>query len=968
MANDHVTLDTECSDINNDNALSDVDRSYETNGNLVLALLNCRSIRSEDKAREFRIFVREHNPDVIMGTESWLSPDVYDAEVFPPNYVTYRKDRIDRLGGGVFISVRDNLTSYKEDWNSDGNCEAIWCHVVDRSKKNYLLGCFYDPPDDCDLALSAFLDVLEERVRVPNQRILIGGDFNLPDINWNDMTSKRGGRYQNKNQILLNALNNFGLEQMVTAPTRIADNTSSILDLIISNTPQFVSKVNNCIGISDHLAITFEMDDIWRHPKIKRRIKQFDQADFNLMNHHLYQYYLDFCEGAALRSVNDNWNLFKGCIRNVESFIPIRTVNVNTDPPWYNRKLKRLDDKQRKLHRKAKRLGSDTLLRKYKEMRSVVQRTHREVEKQYKIRLGCMLKENNKCFWKYVKAKRGKKSGIASILSKSGTIVHSPHDIANVLNDHYKRVFVDDIGAQVPSQGSSRTDERMQPVIINYQGVVRLLENIKIHKACGPDGICGTVLKRCAKVAAMFLTFIFDQSLNTGDIPEDWRQALIHPVFKGGSTKRPENYRPISLTCICCKMMERVLVSSIVMHLEDFNLFSENQHGFRRHLSCESQLIMLCQDTMSSVDHRNSVDLVFIDFSKAFDKVPHDQLIHKLEMYNLDQKVIRWVRAFLAHRTQKVIIDNYCSDEVAVTSGVPQGSVLGPILFLLYINDLPDQMKCKVRMYADDVVLYTEVMSNEPMNNNLQADLDQLWRWCRDWKMSINVKKCAVMRMAGHKYSGNPNYFLNNLEVKVVNEYKYLGVHLSSKCSWQKHIEQIISKSNLMLRFIKRNFKGCPQTVKETVYVSLVRPLLEYASCVWDPSAEGTKHDIEMVQRRAARFVLNDYDRTSSVTNMLSNIGWDDLATRRKAARLRTMFNLYHGNSKLDVSDILLEPWYVGRSDHCKKIRRIPSRLLFYHNSFFPRTIREWNTIPQNMIETENAKEFQRSLNGQNLR
>ena len=507
----------------------------------------------------------------------------------------------------------------------------------------------------------------------------------------------------------------------------------------------------------------------------------------------------------------------------------------------------------------------------------------------------------------------------------------------------------------------------MQPVTITYQGVVGLLENIKIHKACGPDGICGAILKRCAKVAAMFLTFIFDQSLNTGDIPEDWRQAIVHPVFKGGSTKRPENYRPISLTCICCKMMERVLVSSIVMHLEDFNLFYKNQHGFRRHLSCESQLIMLCQDTMSSVDHRNSVDLVFIDFSKAFDKVPHDQLIHKLKMYNLDQKVIGWVQAFLAHRTQKVIIDNSYSNEVAVTSGVPQGSVLGPILFLLYINDLPDKIKCKVRIYADDVVLYTEVMNNEPASENLQADLDQLCRWCRDWKMSINVKKCAVMRMSGHKYSVTPNYFLNNLEVQVVHEYKYLGVHLSSKCSWQKHIEKIISKSNQMLRFIKRNFKGCPQTVKETVYVSLVRPLLEYASSVWDPSAEGTKHDFDMVQRRAARFVLNDYDRTSSVTNMLSNIGWDDLATRRKAARLRTMFDLYHGNSKLDVSDILLEPWYVGRNDHRKKIRRIPSRLLFYHNSFFPRTIREWNQLPQNMIEAENVKEFQKSLTGQNL-
>ena len=307
-------------------------------------------------------------------------------------------------------------------------------------------------------------------------------------------------------------------------------------------------------------------------------------------------------------------------------------------------------------------------------------------------------------------------------------------------------------------------------------------------------------------------------------------------------------------------------------------------------------------------------------------------------------------------------MDNSHSDEIPVTSGVIQGSVLGPILFLLYVNDLPDKIKCKVRMYADDVVFYTSIKPTEDFDYALQVDLDELSRWCQAWKMSINVSKCAIMRISKSKSTAKPRYFLNDLNIPVVQNFKYLGVHLSNTCTWQQHVRYVACKGNQMLRFIKRNFKGCPQYVKETVYTSLVRPLLEYASCVWDPSGEGLKHEIERVQRRAARFVLDDYARTSSVDAMLSKIGWDTLEIRRKVSRLCFLFKLYHGDCKLDCNDIILEPCYKGRSDHRKKIRRIQSRLLPYHTSFFPRTIREWNMLPADMLEAVSAQGFRKML------
>ena len=443
-------------------------------------------------------------------------------------------------------------------------------------------------------------------------------------------------------------------------------------------------------------------------------------------------------------------------------------------------------------------------------------------------------------------------------------------------------------------------------------------------------------------------------------MPQDWRRASVHPVYKGGNLKQPENYRLISLTCICCKLMERILTCSITAYLEESNQFSRFQFGFRNHLSCESQLIMLCQDTFSALDHKHSVDLAFIDFSKAFDKVSHYHLIRKLETYNLDKKVIEWIKAFLLNRTQSVVVDNCHSDEIQVTSGVPQGSVLGPILFLLYINDLPDRINCSIRMYTDDV-LYTDV-SDMDSTHKLQANLDALLKWCIDWKMTVNVNKCAVMRMSRNKCAIVPKYFFNNSVIPVVEEFKYLGVFISNTCSWQRHIQYVTSRGNQMLRFVKRNFEGCPREVKEIVYTSLVTPLIEYASCVWDPNAEGMKRNLEMIQRRAARFTLNDHSRESNVTDMLSAIGWDTLEARRKVSRLCFLFKLYHDDSRHDTENIILRPDYIGRNDHPKKIRRIQSRLLLYHNSFFPKTIREWNQLDINLAAIETLSYFKAIL------
>ena len=297
-----------------------------------------------------------------------------------------------------------------------------------------------------------------------------------------------------KNETLLNILNTCGLEQMIRRPTRIASNVSNILDLIITNVPQFVSNITTCVGISDHSAITFGLENIARRPKVKRNIKLFRRADFKDINNRLYLYFLDFRDAAMSRTVDENWALFKDHIRKVQKLVPTLTVNSNADPPWFNQNLKRLESKQRKLHQMAKWYGCDALLQKYKNARAIVKRTYKEAEISYKNRLGQLIKENSRHFWRYVKTKRGNRTGISSILCESGKIAHSAVDIANVLNNQYSKVFNRDTDSHM-TLTSPRTSDVMSAVDISYQGIVGLLERIQVHKASGPDGISGAILK-----------------------------------------------------------------------------------------------------------------------------------------------------------------------------------------------------------------------------------------------------------------------------------------------------------------------------------------------------------------------------------------------------------------------------------------------------------------------------------------
>ena len=345
-----------------------------------------------------------------------------------------------------------------------------------------------------------------------------------------------------------------------------------------------------------------------------------------------------------------------------------------------------------------------------------------------------------KPFWQYVKSKRQDTIGVAPLKS-GGNIYSDSRSKATILTEQFKSVFTPPQDKHSPISLTYMVlhIHQLNPLLYLLTGVQKLLLNLNVKKASGPDNISCRILRELSMELAPVLAAIYTQSIESGEVPIDWNQAHVTPIFKKGNRHLPKNYGLVSLTSIPCKIMEHIICSHVRDHLDEYDILSPLQHGFPERHSCESQLLLTLQDLFSWRDPGVQVELVVLDFAKALDTVPHESVLGKLKFYGIDDNTNRWVRAFLTNRTQEVVVDGGKSDRAAMALRVPQGTVLGPLLFLLHINDLPLNVESSVSLFADDCLLYQAISSREEAEV-LQRDLHSLYAWDQPWGMSFNVK------------------------------------------------------------------------------------------------------------------------------------------------------------------------------------------------------------------------------------
>lgn len=915
-------------------------------------MINCQSIKS--KQASFENLISTYDPDFFVGTESWLSPDITNNEIFPLGYSIYRKDRSDHHGG-VFFGCRDAYMCRNIDIQT--TCEIVSCKV-DLQLGTLLIISVYRPPYNDLTYMEALCNTIESLILDhPNSIIWIAGDINLPNINWSDWSTHSNNYSVTLSNLFTELLISTGFSQLVDSPTR----HNNILDIFATNRPSLVTKCEVVPGISDHEAVHVETQlKVVTVHSAPRQVLLWDKADFQYINDVMLRHASDFVSANSLDTpINHLWSAFKSICSECVKLVPYKlSSRSHSKAPWVTTYIKRLSRKKQRLYNKARVTNSASDWSAYSDFKRHTHHECRRVRNQYLKHLldpdsgnGC------KRLWTYIKSRRQEHIGIAS-LEANNTIYTDDLDKANILNNYFSTVFTEEDTSHIPSLENGLYPT-IDPLHITVDGVSRLLHDLEVHKACGPDMISPRLLKETASNIAPMLTLIYQTSLKQCMVPTDWKKALVVPIHKKGARTCPANYRPISLTCIPCKIFEHIIYSHIFKHLNAHDILSEEQHGFRKYHSCESQLISTIDDFAVHIDSGAQIDTILLDFSKAFDKVPYQRLFAKLAYYGIRGKLLDWAKDFLSDRSQVVILNNASSHPSKVLSGVPQGSVLGPLFFLLYINDLPGHVSSKVKLYADDTLLYRVI--NTPNDAViLQQDLDSLSQWAHQWQMIFNASKCLHLTITRKSSPIQSKYFISNHAIQQVTSAKYLGITITNSLSWSEHITNITNKANSTRAFLQRNLNHCQIAVKSACYNTYVRPILEYASTIWSPYLSCDINRVEMVQRRSARFVYNDFLRTSSVTSMLGNLKWPPLKQRRTIAKLTMFYKIINNLISIPHSHITRSPALTrGHNIKFIQLAAITNTYLF---SFFPSTIRLWNSLPNYVVNSNNLNNFKLNL------
>ena len=482
-------------------------------------------------------------------------------------------------------------------------------------------------------------------------------------------------------------------------------------------------------------------------------------------------------------------------------------------------------------------------------------------------------------------------------------------------------------------------------------------------QSCGPDDIHPHVLNKSASALCVPLAKIFQMSLERGECPEDWKVANVTPIHKKGDRTNPSNYRPVSLTSQVCKVLESLVRKRIIEHMNDNYLMSEAQHGFREGRSCLTNLLETLETWTQIIEDGDGIDVAYLDFRKAFDLVSHKHLIFKMTKYGISGQILKWVEDFLSERSQKVLIRGTASSSQKVTSGVPQGSVLGPILFLIFINDLPLKVLSPLSLFADDSKIFTRIVdkSNETKiyanagSDILQKDLISVLEWAKKWKMEFNVEKCKIMHIGPNNPKNIYNMDSINLEETLME--KDLGVLIDSKLDFGSHIKEVVGRANRMLGMIRVSFACLNKKMFLNLYMALVRPLLEYCVQVWSPHLRKYIKLIEGVQRRATRLVpeLRDlpYEERLKILKLTT------LEERRVRGDMIETYKIITRKEKVNPDRFFqMIPNRVGPRARDRKIFKKRSRNRVRRSFFTQRVPNNWNGLTNEIVNAEKTSQF----------
>ena len=715
---------------------------------------------------------------------------------------------------------------------------------------------------------------------------------------------------------------------------------------------------------SDHAVVMADFVCEWICRATKRTRRCYQKGNYEKINEELDK--VDWREMFAEKTVQQCWDIFKKELELLEvKHIPLFKPK-DYNEPWMNRTLLRLWKKKSRAWERYSNRKGHLRYNEYKEEAKKFKKQMRQAKRLYEKKLAKGVRNNKRAFFKYVNSKLTVRPEITEMQSENGELVDSDKDICNILGKYFSSVHSAITDEEMPEMQETFRYE-ISEIYVDEEEVKSRLEKLKPYKSCGPDNVHPFVLQKTADMVCRPLTMIFNLSLRSGTIPEDWSCANVTPIHKKGDRTDPSNYRPVSLTSQTCKILESIVRKHIIEHMDENEILSDKQHGFREGRSCLSNLLEIMECWTEILDEDDGIDVAYLDFRKAFDLVSHRHLLYKMSKYGIKNQVLQWVSAFLSNRSQRVVVRGTASEPFAVTSGVPQGSVLGPILFLIFINDLPLEVLSPMSLFADDSKVFSRITLGKNKNENteneserLQRDLDNIKDWAIKWKMEFNVSKCKIM----HLGKDNPNnvYTMGGSVLTETTEERDLGVLVDDKLIFDKHIREIVNKANRMLGMIRRGFDCLDKEVFMNLYPVLVRPLLEYCVQVWSPYRQDLIDLIEGVQDRATKLV--PAVRKENYEKRLELLGLTKLVERRYRGDLIQTYKMMSGKERTDrrkFFSLARERGDPALATGCK-IYKVRGKRKQRRNAFSLRVVNPWNKLPRDIVKAKKTSGFKARL------
>ena len=846
--------------------------------------------------------------------------------------------------------------------------EAVKCYFV----------VVYRPPSNNSRQNRELLDFLLSLCI--GKEIVILGDFNLPRIDWKNDSSMYQ-YFDPLSNYFLSCFNSLGLVQWVKLPTFII--SGNTLDLILTSEHDRIGEISALPPLPGCNHTPLICDYIFMHASSNHQTaiskkRDWVRGKYSRINSHIRDIDWDSeFEGLDLDSQTARFSVILDDL--IAAYVPLtrpqKSFSKLRPPCQMTKKRKHTWNsfmEAKRLHGR-KSLSASIALERYKRANWEYKNYLINYQINYENSLSESFGSNPKAFHKYIRSKKVSPPSIGPLKSGNSIITYN-HSMAVLFNHSFSSVFRESVSVPSPHQMS---DVQLTDFNISLADVETLLSRLDVSSSMGPDGIHPRLLRSCPAIARP-LYLIYSESLSLGSVPLLWKTSEVIPIFKKGVRSDPLNYRPISLTSVCCKTLERAIAEQLTLFLEENNLLSRDQFGFRRGRTVQDQLPLAYESVTKWYDEGSVVDVILFDFAKAFDVVDHKVLLAKLRCIGIGGKVLSWLESFLCGRSMFVSVGDSKSSRSPVRSGVPQGSVLGPLLFLVHVNFIPNYIRNRCKIFADDLKLYLKIRALTIATlavdiTSCQRDIDMVAAVAESWGLFFNIHKCFGLRFHRRlvdwdELGALDRYYIKGSEIQMVSSHKDLGVFIDTSLRFHIHIRSIASKASGMVSNYLKSTLCRSRKFMLSILKTHIRPLMEFCSSVWCTNYLEDLRLLESVQRRWTRHIdgLSDL----SYDERLKDLDLYSVQGRLLRADLIMCWKIFHGLSSIAPEDLFLLDSHPRTRGHRFKIRHKFAYTEARKRFFSIRCISSWNSLPDSVVSSSTLQTFKSGLHkslGQSL-